>query len=187
MPAAPRCGTLRRGLAPSAPEIDMLVRCTLAALTLALSLATTAARASEQGCLVSISGPLQASFRCKVAFLARGSGAVRVLVTPEKLPAKVKAMIPGEFELPAPVQAQVYPLDRLEFAKSTFTGPHHATFSAVKGKRERRGDVTVTLTRVEDVTGGHADLPPSLSGKMEARLVPSSKSARGEARVTVTF
>ncbi len=165
----------------------MLFRSTLVALALTLSLAGTAARASDQACLVSIAGPVKATCRCKVAFVARGSGAVRVLVTADRLPRSVKAMVPGEFELPAPVQAQVYPLDRLEFAKSTFTGPRHATFSAVKSKRERRGDVTVTLTRVENVAGGHADLAPSLSGKVEARLVPSSNSARGEALVTVTF
>ncbi len=82
----------------------MLVRGTLAALALTLSLAGTAALASDQPCFVSIAGPIKASCRCKVAFVARSSGAVRVLVTADRLPRSVKAMIPGEFELPAPVQ-----------------------------------------------------------------------------------
>ncbi|GEJ57832.1 hypothetical protein [Anaeromyxobacter diazotrophicus] len=158
-----------------------------ALLALALSLPLTPARAADQACSIAITGAVQASFRCRISFLARGDGAVRVLVTPEKLPKTVKAMLPGEFELPAPVQAQVYPFDRLASAQVLLTGPHHATFSAVKGKKERRGDVTVTLTQVANVAGGHEALKPSLSGKMEAHLVPASKSAKGEARVTVTF
>ncbi len=165
----------------------MSARCALFALALALSLPGARARAADQACAISITGAVQASFRCKVAFLARGDGAVRVLVTAEKLPKSVKAMIPGEFELPAPVQAQVYAFDRLASAKVMLTGARHATFSAVKAKKERRGDVTVTLTKVSNVAAGHDELEPSLSGRMEAHLVPSSKSAKGEARVTVTF
>jgi len=164
----------------------MLVRSTLLAFALTLSLAGATARAADQACSVSITGAVKASFRCKISFLTRGDGAVRVLIAPDKLPKNVKVMIPGEFELPAPVQAQVYPLDRLTFAKSTLTSSSHATFGAAKGKKERRGDVTVTVTRVENVAPGH-DVKPSLSGKMEAHLVPSSGNAKGEAQVTVTF
>lgn len=164
----------------------MLARSAFVALAVSLALPASA-RAADQACSVSITGAVQASFLCTVAFLARGDGAVRVLVTPEKLPRSVKAMIPGELELPAPVQAQVYPFDRLASAKVMLTGSRHATFSAVKGKKERRGDVTVTLTKVSNVAAGHEELKPSLSGKMEAHLVPASKSATGEVRVTVTF
>ncbi len=164
----------------------MLVRSTLAAaMTVALSLAGASARAADQACSVSVTGPVQASFKCKIDFLTRGGGAVRVLITPVKLPKSVKAIIPGELELPAPVQAQVYPFDRLTTAKVMLTTSAHATFSAEKAKKDRRGDVTVTLTKVENVAPGH-DFNPSLSGKLEARLVPSG-SAKGEARVIVTF
>jgi len=164
----------------------MLVRSTFAAaLALALSLAGASARAADQACSVSIAGPVKASFKCKIAFLTRGDGAVRVLITPDKLPKSVRAIIPGEFELPAPVQAQVYSFDRLTSATVMLTTSRHATFSAEKAKKTSLGDVTVTLTKVENVAPGH-DLQPSLSGKMEARLVPSS-GAKGEARVTVNF
>lgn len=162
----------------------MICRRALAAL--ALSLAAGTARGAAPACSVSVTGPIQASFRCRTTFIARGDGAVRVLITPEKLPRAVKAIIPAEFELPAPVQPQVYPLDRLVFAKVMLTGPRHATYSAVKEKKERRGDVTVTLTRIERIADGH-ELMPSLSGRLEARLVPASKGARGEAHVAVTF
>jgi hypothetical protein len=163
----------------------MLVRSTFAAALAALSLAGASARAADQACTVTIAGPVKASFKCKIDFLTRGAGAVRVLITPVKLPKSVKAIIPGEFELPAPVQAQVYPFDRLTVAKVLLTTSGHATFSAEKAKKDSRGDVRVTLTKAENVAPGH-DFNPSLSGKMEARLVPLG-SAKGEARVTVAF
>jgi hypothetical protein len=164
----------------------MPVRSTFAAaLALALSLPSASARAADQACTVSVAGPVKASFKCKIDFLTRGGGAVRILITPVKLPKSVKAIIPGELELPAPVQAQVYPFDRLMNAKVMITTSAHATFSAEKTKKDHRGEVTVTLTKVENVAPGH-DIHPSLSGKLEARLVPSG-GATGEARVTVTF
>ena len=164
----------------------MLVRSTFAtALALALSLAGASARAADQACTVSVAGPVKASFKCKIDFITRGDGAVRILITPVKLPKSVKAIIPGELELPSPVQAQVYPFDRLTNAKVILTTATHATFSAEKTKKDSRGDLKVTLTKVENVAPGH-DIHPSLSGKMEARLVPSG-GAKGEARVTVTF
>ena len=65
------------------------------------------------------------------------------------------------------------------------TTSSHATFSAEKAKKTSRGDVKVTLTKVENVAPGHG-FNPSLSGRMEARLPPSG-SSKGEARVTVMF
>lgn len=165
----------------------MIRRAALAALALALTLAAPPARAAGQACTIAIEGPVKASFGCKASFLVRGDGAVRILITPGRLPRSVKALLPGEVELPAPVQPGTYGLDRLATAKVLLTGPRHATFAAEKSKRRTVGDVAVTLTRAENVAGGHERLTPSLSGKLEARLAPASPSARGEARVTIAF
>jgi len=141
-------------------------------LLLGLALAAAPVLAAPPPCTVSLSGVVKGSFECKVAAVLRGDRSLRLEITPVKLPKKVKASIPGEFEVPPPAAAGTYPLHALVSGKAVVTTSGHATYAASRDKRKpaTTGELTLTLTSVE---AAQPHQPIVVHGTVKARLAPT--------------
>jgi len=167
----------------------MSSRCTPSlALALCVALASSAACAKKEkaaGCSGTLSGAVTGSFTCKVASRQRGSGAVQISLTPEKLPDSVTAFMPGEIEIPAPVQKKAYPLAALGKVTTLLTTTSHQTFVVKKGKKDApQGDLTLAVEKLEPGDDPHG--PMRVSGTLKARLV-AAPGAEGEVLVEMKF
>jgi hypothetical protein len=154
--------------------MNMNARCLLVvSLLVGLVHASPASAAEASPCTVSFSGAVKGSFECKLLAIPRSDRSMRITLSPGQLPKKkVKATIPGEFEVPPPASAGTYPLHALVSGKAVITTSKHATYAAShdKGKPTTTGELTLTLTSVE---AAKPHEPMAIHGTVKARLAPT--------------
>jgi hypothetical protein len=148
------------------------------------------------GCSGTVSGPAKGAFACRIDVRVRGDGSMRVFLAPARVPRGLRALLPGELEVPAPAQPGVYDLSRLTSARVLLTDARHRTFvaEAVKAKAgrpaSRRGEVELRIDAVRAAegapVGGHPGSAAALSGSLRARLVAADGKGR-DAVVDVKF
>lgn len=140
-------------------------------------------RGKKPECTGTVSGAVDANFDCKVGFVQRGDGSVRVYITPDKMPSALAAFEPGELEVPAPVETKSYSLATLSRGMTILTSSKHATYLArkdPKNPKDAKGDMTLKLESVKMGAHGTAnEEDPVLKGSLEARLVPASPAPNG--------
>ncbi len=154
-------------------------------LSLALAVGLAAAPgAAHAGCKGRLSGAVTGSFSCEAAVTVAADGRSFFVISPTSTISSVPSYAPGAFELPAAPAVRTYTLESLGMGRASVAAEGGALYTATRTTGQR-GEVTLTLTRVERRSGGDGGY--LVRGSYRARLLPAAAGRKDEVRVEVDF
>lgn len=156
----------------------------VAAAVLAVAPFAAAAAGKPARCRGTLSGDVRGSFACSALLGTKEGGALAFVIAAPGPVEGVPSVVPGAFELPAPVAVRTYTLEDLGMGKASVAAEGGALYTAAKTS-SRRGEVTLTLTSLRksrSVAGAY-----EVHGSYRARLVPVGGGRTGDVVVEVRF
>jgi hypothetical protein len=141
-------------------------------------------RTGPATCEGTLSGDVKARFTCAAVVGTLAPGAHAFVITIPGPIDGIPSVVPGAFELPAPVKRGTYTLDELGMGKASVAAEGGLLYTAAKTSSQR-GEVTLELRSVRksrNVPGAF-----EVRGRYRARLVPVGAGRSGEVVVDVRF
>ena len=140
--------------------------------------------AAPSECKGTLSGAVQATFKCAASISTNDEGMAVFEIRPLDRLDDIPGYAPGAFEVPGPVTARTYMLDDLGMDRASVAVEGGTLYTATKTSSQR-GEITLVLSSVSK--DARAKGTYVAHGTYRARLLPVGGGKKGEIIVEVSF